>query len=83
MTTQQRTDVIITHLDKVIIKIDLGLSKENMSEGHFGDFHILLNNNMYYWYKSYIEDRFGLDFDSIVIESYMNSKYANQKRSPT
>lgn len=83
MTTKERTDIIITHLNKVIIKIDLGLNKEAMSEGYFGDYHIKLKNNMYYYYTSYINDRFGVDYDSKVIENYMNNKYTNQKWSPT
>jgi len=36
MTTQERTDAIITHLDKMIIKIDLGFDYNTMLIENYG-----------------------------------------------
>ena len=82
MTTQERTAAIITHLDKKIIKIDLGFDRK-ITGSYYGDYHIILKNNMYYHYTSYIEDRFGFDYNIMLIENYISNKYISQKRSPT
>ena len=79
MTIQERTNTIITHLNKMIIRIDLGFSViERSGAGGYYGYHILLKNNRYYWYKDYITDRFGFNYNIHAIENYMDNKYANQ-----